>query len=102
MISQMSDEQLTCAVNEEVMGWEPDDPWQPAIRPDHWWIVVVKMEKLGWRCGMNNYDGPWEVEFVPLKVNNAGRIGAHFAVNDGIGRAVLEAALAARRGMDNG
>src|SRR5512139_1373000 len=80
--SEMTDEELTKAISEEVMGWKPQNwmgsyweiwsfgpgkgciktrDWQPLTRPDHWWMLVERMVELGWdykcerRSGSSDY-----------------------------------------------
>lgn len=116
--SEMSDEQLTKAVAEEVMGWfeEPSweqvtwcrlagkqagehlyepvvskEKWQPLTDPHHWMMVVERMRELGWWFRLLVMPSSIECEFYKLEGD------CEYASGYEIGRAVLEAALSAVR-----
>lgn len=108
--SEMADQDLVQAVWDEVLGlknvhvltgqnmvlWRGE--FKPLHRPDHWWMVVERMRELGFDFGLVFFTDKEVTASFTKAVNFAGIRG----IEKPIGRAVLEAALAAVRGKEEG
>ena len=120
--SEMSDEELVICILQELFGLEEgpekdwnkyrgrikltrkgeeklkfgDAPYFELHSPDHWWMVVREMIKLGYRFSMWLERDNFGIQFYKDRLPNDDDIW-HSAFSTTEGRAVLEAALAAAK-----